>query len=236
VKVARSFFCIFTGWCVAIITLVCWQVFRPGFGYVTDFSFFLSWTALFGFFGWLVFVVPAVLRIEDHNRWLQFPLSLVTGAVYGVVIYLAIVCTWLKGSSTLAWFPAIMGGVAGAAYSLLGKWQTVERARAPVTACFFVAPVALMMLFAFVLWPLVIRHAPYVAYVFGAYESRDQAHLQILRGIHTKDTYTDLHRKYPRVFPEPFRRQTGNGSSYTYSITFDDTCTYVTKVTITDNR
>src|SRR3982074_2662314 len=80
VKVARSFFCIFTGWCVAIITLVCWQVFRPGFGYVTDFSFFLSWTALFGFFGWLVSVVPAVLRIEDDNRWLQFPLSLVTGA------------------------------------------------------------------------------------------------------------------------------------------------------------
>jgi len=234
VKIAYSFFSIFAGWCVAILALICWQVFAPGFGYVTDFAFFLFWPGLFGFLGWLLFVVPAVLWVDDSNHWMRFPLILVSGTVYGVVVYLVLVCTWLAGGWMLAWFPAIMGGLGGATYSLLGKWQTLQRYRVSSTLGLFAAPSALLMLFAFALWPLITRHTPYIAYVFGASKSRDDAHLQILRGIRKGDTYSDLHGRYPRVFPEPFLGQSGGGSHYTYSISFDETRTYVTEITIAE--
>lgn len=233
-KIARTFFSIFVGWCVAIVALVCWQVFAPGFGYVTDFTFFLYWPALFGFIGWLVFVVPAVLCVSEDNRFMQLPVILITGAVYGVLIYLLLVCTWLASGWKLAWFPAVMGGVGGGVYSLLGRSKTFRRHHTVTTVGFFAAPVALLALFSFFLWPFVTAHIPYVAYVFGANQSRDDAHLQILKSIRTGDTYADLHRRYPRIFIEPFLSRSGGGADYTYSISFDETRTYVTEITIGD--
>ena len=234
VKAALSFFGIFIGWCVAIITLVCWQVFAPGFGYVTDFSFFLFWPALFGFIGWLIFVLPAVYLISDGHWLLRLPFIVATGAVYGICVYLVLVCTWLTGGWTLVWFPAIMGGIGGAVYSLLLRWQILARFRTGAAICFFLMPLALLLLFALVVWPFVIDRFPYTAYVFGDYQSRDQAHLRILKSIRRGDTYSELHRKYPRIFTEPFLSQSGGGTHYTYSISFDETATSVKEIEIGD--
>ena len=126
--------------------------------------------------------------------------------------------------------------IARGVYSLLGRSRTFRRLHAATTVGFFAAPVALLVLFSFFLWPFVTAHIPYVAYLFDAYQSREDAQLQILKSIRTGDTFACLHRRYPRIFIEPFLGQSGGGSYFTYSMSFDETRTYVTEITIGDGQ
>lgn len=229
-KALFSFFSLFIGWCAAITTLVCWQVFVTDYGYVTDFNFFMFWPALFAVCGWLIFVVPAINIVRREQPVMQFPAIIVTGAVYGVLIYLILVCTWATGTWRLAWFPAVMGGVGGGVYSLLMRSPLTDHLRGYRAMTLFLAPAVILCTFSFVIWPLVTRHLPYVAYVFGAGESRAAAHLQIFKHIRKGDTFTDLHRRYPRIFKQPIRSMLIEDSGFHFSISFDKTGTYVDKV------
>lgn len=235
-KTALSFFSLFIGWCVAISALVCWQVFASGFGHVTDFNFFLFWPALFAFFGWLIFVLPAIYIVRGERPSMRFPVLMLTGAVYGVLVYLILVCTWLTEGWRLAWFPAIIGGVGGAVYSSLIRSRLVECRQGYRATALFLAPVVILSAFVFAVWPLVIRHLPYVAYVFGADESRGAAHLQILKCIRKGETFNELHRRYPRIFSEPMLGISGEDSRCRYRVSFDKTLTYVDEIEIFEKQ
>ena len=88
---AASLFALFSGWCVAFVSLVAWQVHFGGFGYLTDFEFWLFWPAIFALVGWLFFVLPAIGFVSLDS-----------------ILY-------------LARFPAIIGGVAGLIFPFLAK-------------------------------------------------------------------------------------------------------------------
>ena len=233
-KAARSFFGMFTGWCAAFLTLIAWQVLRlPGFGYVTDFEFFLAWPAIFGFIGWAIFVVPMLAWLDEDNRWLQPSTIWASGAVYGIVVFALLVCWWGSSLMGLAWFPAIQGGVGGLVYAWLGRWTWPEWNTAKAMPAFFLGPAALLCLFTFVVWPLVVANAPYLAYQFGADASRAAAHLRILGSIKKGDTFADLQRRYPKLFREPYQSSVGNiDAHHSFRIRFDKTSTYVTEISI----
>ena len=237
-KVARSFFSMFVGWCAAYVILIGWQVLRkPGFGYITDFEFFLLWPALFGFIGWVVFVVPVLLWIDEDNRWLRPERIWLSAAVFGVAVFALLVCSWMSQLIVYWWFPALQGAVAGLAYAALGRWTWFEEnPRAARTAC-VLGPVAALLLFVFGIWPLVIQHAPYFAYRFGGFYSRNEACLRIYQSIRPGDTFADLHQRYPKLFDEPFLSSSGNlGHRHTFQIRLDPTRTYVTNISIHTNQ
>lgn len=224
----------FVGWCVAFITLIAWQVLRkPGFGYVTDFTFFLYWPALFGFIAWAAMVVPLLSWLDENNRWLQLSVIWASGAALGIVVFALLVCTWSPSLAVFAWFPAIQGSVGGIIYAGLGRWSWLEERPARAQAFLLAGPLVVLLLFGCVIWPLVIDHAPYFAYVFGADRSRAAAHLRILQRIKIGDTFTDLHRRYPKLFSEPYLSSTGNiDGHHSYRITFDQTRNNVTEISI----
>jgi hypothetical protein len=237
-KAARSFISLFAGWATAFVTQILWQVYRPGFGYVTDFGFFLFWPALFALVGWAVFGLPLVYFTPERiaSRW---HLCIVVGIVVCVLAYLLLVCTWLPQSFRLAWFPAIIGAVGGFTYWLLGRAPAASflaRWRRVAVPAMFLAPGIAVAAFAFLIWPVVLRVSPYLGYRFGAYESRALAEYEIYSRIRPGDTFSDLHRRYPAIFDEPMLSRSSNQTikdfEWSYHIVFDETRTYVTKIDV----
>ena len=224
----------FVGWCAAFITLIAWQVLRkPGFGYVTDLTFFLYWPALFGFMAWAAIVAPLLSWLDEDNPWLRPSVIWASGAVFGVVVFALLVCTWAPFSAGLAWFPAIQGAVGGLVYAWLGRWSWLAERPATARAVLLTGPPIALLVFTYVVWPLVIEHAPYVAYRFGADDSRAAAHLRILQRIKTGDTFAKLHLRYPKLFSQPYLSSTGNiDGHHSFKIKFDPTLTHVTEISI----
>lgn len=224
----------FVGWCAAFITLIGWQVLRkPGFGYITDFTFFLYWPALFGFIAWAAMVAPLLSWLDEDNRWLHPSMIWASGAVFGVAVFALLVCTWSPSLAVFAWFPAIQGAVGGITYAGLGRWSWLEERPAKARAVLLAGPPVALLLFGCVVWPLVIDHVPYFAYRFGADDSRAAAHLRILQRIKTGDTFAELHRRYPKLFSQPYLSSTGNiDGHHSYRIKFDPTLTHVTEISI----
>lgn len=224
----------FAGWSAAFLSLIGWQVLRkPGFGYITDFTFFLYWPALFGLIGWALILAPLLSWLDEDNRWLQPSVIWASGAASGVLIFALLVCTWVPSLVMFAWFPAIQGAVGGLTYAWLGHWSWLEERPAQARTVLLTGPPIALLVFSYVVWPLVIEHAPYVAYRFGADDSRAAAHLRILQRIKTGDTFADLQRRYPRLFSEPYMSSTGNiDGHHSYNIKFDPTRTHVTEISI----
>jgi hypothetical protein len=234
VKTARSFVGMFAGWCAAFTTLIAWQVLRkPGFGYVTDFTFFLYWPALFGLVAWAICVAPLLSWLEDENPWLRPSIIWASGALLGLVLFLLLVCTWAPSLVVFAWFPIIQGAVGGIIYAGLGRWSWLEKRPAWARTILMSGPPVLLLCFSLLLWPLVIHRAPYFAYRFGADESRAAAHLRILQGVKVGDTFADLHRLYPKLFSQPYLSSTGNiDGHHSYRIRFDPSLDHVTEISI----
>lgn len=234
-KAARSFIALFTGWAAAFITHIFWQVYGSGFGYVTDFSFFLFWPALFALVGWAVFGLPVVYLIPERiaSRWYA---CITIGTVVCVLTYLLLVCTSLPELVRLAWFPAILGAVGGFAYWILGRASFLNRFRRATIPAMFLAPGITVAAFAFLIWPTICRVTPYIGYQFGASEARAQAEYEIYSRIKPGDTFSELHQRYPNIFEEPLLSHSNNrtvaGSEWSYSIVFDETRTYVTEIDV----
>jgi hypothetical protein len=228
VKAARSFFALFAGWAVAFVTQILWQVYRPGFGYVTDFEFFLFWPALFALVGWSIFGLPVVYLTPERlaSRWY---ICILVGFAVCIVAYLLLVCSWAREMIRLIWFPAIIGAVGGFTYWLLGRPSIdalFAHSRSVAILVLCLAPWLAVSAFAFALWPAIIRVSPYLAFRFGASESRARAEYEIYSRIRPGDTFADLHMRYPTIFTEPIMGASGSGSAasfeWSYHITFDE--------------
>ncbi len=116
---AASLFSLFAGWCAAFVLLVVWQVHATDFGEIIDFDFWFHGTAIFAFLGWVVFVVP-VINFARADGLLYRPLvATIVGVGLAMVAYAVLVCTWAPEMGNDAWFPAVIGGVAGILCPLL---------------------------------------------------------------------------------------------------------------------
>lgn len=216
---AASFASLATGWAVATVAWIVRSVHGPGFGYVTDFAFMVAWPAVFVTAAWFLLVVPALrlpsiarLLADPRTSWFAWP-ALALGA------YVLLVMTWVDSAGSLAWFPALVGVVAGAVFPPLLRVRTSGRAVAA-------APVAAALVFAFVIWPVLERVSPHLTYAYGADASRSRSLERILRRVRVGDPFEELADRYPRLFDTPTNAITGNssagGRAFTYRVEFDE--------------
>jgi hypothetical protein len=226
---AASFAALAWGWIVAFVSWVLLQVHGPGPGSVNDFTFMLTWPAMFTGLSWLVIAVPALrqpylaVRLRDpKTSWLAWPLL-------ALLAYGLLVATWLHGSAALLGFPIIVGAVAGLLFPALRR----SPAHPPLVAA---APVALALAFAFVVWPGLERVSPYTTYVYGADDSRSRSLERILHRVHEGDAFADLSARYPKIFPREALHMIGNSSAdghrFTYRVEFDRLGGNVTRVEV----
>jgi hypothetical protein len=226
---AASFASLAVGWAVAFAAWVLREVHGPGFGYVTDFAFMRAWPAAFAALAWLLFILPA-LRSERLRVLLADPRrAILAWPTLALVSYGVLVATWVDGARGLAWFPLLLGLVAGLVFPRLVSLP----ARPALVAA---APVAAILAFGYVVWPALEVVSPYTTYVYGAEGSRTRALGRILSRVRAGDRFADLAARYPRIFATPGTGMTGHAASagrgFAYRVEFDEPGGAVTRVEI----
>jgi hypothetical protein len=223
---AASFASLAWGWIAAFGIWILREVHGPGFGHVTDFAFMAAWPAIFLGTAWACIVLPVLgqpwtmaLLADPRTSWIAWPL--LTLASYGLLV-----ATWLPDAGALAWFPALVGFVAGLAF----PWLRRAHRPALVTA----APIAAILAAKFVAWPALEVVSPYTAYVYGADAARTRSLERIVASVRVGDSFSDLAARYPDIFSTPTTGIVGASSSagraFTYRIEFDDVGGAVTRV------
>jgi hypothetical protein len=191
---AASLFALFSGWCVAFVSLVAWQVHFGGFGYLTDFEFWLFWPAIFALVGWLFFVLPAIGFVSLDSILYRPLFAVLSWASLAVVAYAVLVCTWAADAWYLARFPAIIGGVAGLIFPFLAK------SRCP-TYILAAGPSIVLICFWCFLWPSLEVICPGFTYTYGTENARNRSRLRVFQAIKNGDSMLELERRYPSIFP-----------------------------------
>lgn len=115
----RTFLAMLSGWAVPLAGWGLHQS-RSPLGNLHDFGVFAFWTGLFVAISWVAVVVPVMTRwgwlpwfCDIRISWL--PWSLLGAATYSVLVLLLTIPELLR----LAWYPAIVGAVAGIVFALL---------------------------------------------------------------------------------------------------------------------
>jgi hypothetical protein len=239
-KAARSFFSLFLGWLAACG----WDYFSKlcsGAGFIDQTLFLSVYHAAVSILGWLLFGLPTIFLAPQRwaSRWY---ICLSVGITIGVLAYLLLLCTWCPDGLRLPWFPsfpAILGGVGGLSYWLLGTAPAnrIQQRSQPVSiAALYLLPCFAYLTFLFVVWPALIKWSPHVVYRFGDGESRSRAEYQIFTHIKAGDTFSELHQRYPAVFDKPILGGSGSGHvgkfAWSYRIKFDESRRYVTQVDV----
>lgn len=231
-RVALSFLALALGWALAYVGLILSQVHGAGFGYVTDFEFFLLWSVLFAVVGWALVVVPLV-RYVDPGHWIFEPRwAPVVGAVAGVVILTVLLAPfrlWAGGQPRLLTVAAGTGLVGWASYTLAIRSPLVERmaGRRPVQAAgLYLVPLGAALVFALGVWPLLERAAPAVAFRYGSPAARARIAGRLLSEIHAGDRVADVDRRLPGLLPPAppgeSVRITGNLGPACYGLDVED--------------
>ena len=92
-------------------------------GSATDLEAALFWTAVFGFVGWLLVLVPLVLLVRPERALFSFPVFPLVGAAVAVVTFIGLVGWWTGGWREPLWLghAASFGLGTGGSYSLLSR-------------------------------------------------------------------------------------------------------------------
>jgi hypothetical protein len=194
---AASLFALFAGWSAAFVVLIGWQVHSGGFGYVTDFQFWLFWPAMIVALAWLLFVVPLIVFAKPTGIFYRPLLAAGAWAGLAVLAYVVLVCTWAADAFYLIWFPALVGGTAGLLFPLLA------RSRFP-SYLFWASPSIIAVFVSCVLWPSLEFMAPNFTYTYGTPGARDRSLFRVVRSIKVGDSSAELQRRYPAIFPYSF--------------------------------
>lgn len=227
---AASFFSVFAGWVMAFATWIVHQVHGDGFGYITDFSFMLIWPALFTFIGWLAFILP-LMAFRRSREFLFSPrVAWAAWASVALVSYMLLVMTWIPDALFLAWFPAIVGVVAGLIFPRIAHLK-IHR------VIWMITPFLLCLLFTFIVWPAAERISPYLTYTYGTFLAKTRSMQRIFERISVGDDYLSLSNDYPRIFDGKATgfsaSSQGSDGSFRYGIDVDPNTHKVTKVYFT---
>ena len=227
-RAAYSFFAAFIGWLLPFIGLMLIRQFGVGFGYITDFEFFLIWPLIFTFAGWLLVGLPVALLLKEETvQNLKFVLLISTGST--TVVFLLISALFKFEIIFLIWWPILIGLIGGSVFWLLNKRQPLQN------WVFVIIPILFFPLIRFMVLPIGIEHFPYTTHVLAEGAIGNEALLNVIRKVEVGDTYQELHRRYPQIFSEPII-----GTSYSsteggeYSIEFDEVGGKVIEVKVTD--
>jgi len=225
-RASYSFFAVFIGWLIPCLGFLAWMQFRSSFGYITDFGFILFWPLLFSFLGWLFVGLPLVLLLRGDR--FRSPLVIISVAVASTtIVFLAISALFGFGLFYFLWWPVLIGIIGGATFWILQRYQPRSN------WIFWVAPVTFFPLVRFVILPMGIAFFPYTTHVLAEGAIGNEAVFAVMHRVKVGDSFQDLHRRYPQLFPEPslvMSSYSGDGASYT--ISFDDSRQKVTKIEV----
>ena len=230
-RVAHSFFAAFIGWLAPFIALLARMQFdQSGFGYITDFEFFLFWPLIFTFIGWLLVGLPLVLIMGD-NRIRQLGFVVGSATLATTLSFLVIAALYGFGLIPLIWWPLIIGLIGGTVFWLLQRYQPFR------SWVFWLVPIIFFPFIRFVLLPIGISFFPYRTHVLAEGTIGPEALYAVIERVQVGDTYEELHRRYPQIFSEPVSSMSSSlGSGWSYSITFGKNGHRVTKVEIKKNN
>jgi hypothetical protein len=216
-RAAHSFFAVFIGWLLPFIGLLSWMQFRTtGFGYITDFEFFLFWPLIFTFLGWLVVGLPLALKI-GKGKETRFWVSVVCWTLATTVSFLLVAALFQFGIIFLIWWPVLSGAIAGSLFWLLQVKNSVPAVVA------WVSPIIFFPFVRFVLLPIGIAYFPYTTHVIAEGAIGQEALYAVIERIEVGDTFEELNRKYPQIFDQPILgTSSSSGNGWSYSIKFDD--------------
>ncbi len=197
-----------------------------GFGYITDFEFFLFWPLIFTFIGWLVVGLPLALKI-GKGKETKFRVSVICWTLATTISFLLVAALFQFGIIFLIWWPVLIGAIAGSLFWLLQVKNFV-----PVVAA-WASPILFFPFVRFVLLPLGIAYFPYTTLVIGEGAIGKEALYAVIERIEVGDTFEELNRKYPLIFDKPtLGRSSSSSSGWSYRIKFDETKTEVIEIEV----
>lgn len=224
-RASYSFFAVFIGWLIPLVGYLAWMQFGKGFGYITDFAFILFWPLLFSFLGWLLVGLPLVLILKGER--FRSPLAIIPVAVASTtVVFLGIAALFQFGLLSFLWWPVLIGLFGGATFWLLQRYEPGK------SWIFWIAPVAFFPFVRFVLLPLGIAFFPYTTHVLAEGAIGNEALFAVMRRVQVGDSFEDLNRKYPQLFPEPILGTSFYSGNSSYTFSFDDSRQKVTKIEV----
>ena len=125
---AASLFALFADWSAAFVVLIGWQVHSGGFGYVTDFQFWLFWPAMIVALAWLSFVVPLIVFAKPTGVFYR---PLFAAGSIGLVWLCLHMSSWSvrgwPGTVCLISFPAFVGSTSRSAVPVCSRGAVIRR-------------------------------------------------------------------------------------------------------------
>ena len=216
-KAAHSFFSAFIGWFFPFIGLLTSMQFRStGFGYITDFDFFLFWPLIFTFLGWLLVGLPVSLKIGRGSET-KYWLCLLSWTLATTLSFLLVAALFQFGIIFLIWWPILIGVIGGSIFWFL-------EAKFPIPTSFsFLLPILFFPFVRFVLLPLGIAYFPYTTHILADGAIGQKALYAVIERVEVGDTFEELHQRYPQIFEEPILGTSSHsGNGWSYRIKFDE--------------
>jgi len=216
-KAAHSFFSAFIGWLLPFVGLLASMQFRStGFGYITDFGFFLAWPLIFTFLGWLLVGLPLSLKI-GKGRESKYWLCLWSWTLATTLSFLLVAALFRFGIIFLIWWPILIGLIGGSTFWLL-------EVKFPIPASLaFLLPILFFPFVRFALLPIGIAYFPYTTHVLAEGAIGQEALYAVIERIEVGDTFEELNQRYPQIFEQPILGTSSHsGNGWFYRIKFDE--------------
>lgn len=155
---------------------------------------------------WLLFVAPLIAFAKPAGILYRPLVAAGPWTVLAVIAYAVLVCTWATDAFYIAWFPAIVGGIAGLLFPLLARSRFSSY-------LLWAGPSVVVIFFWCVLWPSLEIMVPNFTYTYGTQSARDRSMFRIIQTIKVGDSSVELRRRYPAIFADPFSDRGGDGFS-----------------------
>ncbi len=120
-KLFFSFFAALIGWAAGFVYYALYMTYFTPWGRPTDVPAILSWSAVFVFIAWLIFVLPVVYLVPSSSRIFSLPGAPAVGAAAGLGAFL-LHAGWWTGfwtESLYRGYALVVGAATGLVYASL---------------------------------------------------------------------------------------------------------------------
>ncbi|MDO7848062.1 hypothetical protein Q5H92_16980 [Hymenobacter sp. M29] len=225
----QSFIAMFIAWFAGYIYFAIYMVHFSNWGYVTDFTFILSWTGIFTLISAFVFV-PII--IKGYNKTFLtrqtklFPL--VTGAASQLVLALLLLPFTDLRPFEISWFyfgyAGIIGCVFGVFYAMFQIFWPFDSTSTWLRKSLIIISPALFLVFLFQLFPYI---TPTLAYKYFGDSIKEKAIFYVMGKYKVGDKISDLESQLPGLTgqglgqPADIGMASGSGYGFSYDIKFE---------------